>query len=148
MNTAASFATGVKGAAMTDEMRREIDANRENGCVGSVLVSETDEVRVWHLTVKAGTRCGFHKHVLNYFWTCHSDGSARNIFEDGTTRDDNYYAGETRHMKFGPGEYMLHALENTGKTDLTFTTVEFVKGSANKPLQVPESVRLKVPKAA
>lgn len=148
MSKAASFATGVKGAEMTDALKREIEAARENGCVGSVLVSETDEVRVWHLTVKAGTRCGFHTHVLNYFWTCHSDGSARNIFEDGTTRDDTYYAGETRHLKFGPGEYMLHALENTGTTDLTFTTVEFVKGSANAPLPVPDEVRLKVPKAA
>lgn len=43
---------------------------------------------------------------------------------------------------------MLHALENTGTTDLTFTTVEFIKGSANPPLPVPESVRLVIPKAA
>lgn len=95
MSKAASFATGTGEGAMSEDMRREIEAARVNGCVGSVLVSETDEVkRVWHLTVEAGTRCGFHTHVLNYFWTCHSNGTARNIFEDGTTRDDTYYAGE------------------------------------------------------
>ncbi len=148
MSTAASFATGDTRANYTQDILREIDANRDNAVVGGVLVSETDEVRVWHLTLRAGQRCGFHRHVLDYFWTCHCDGRARNYFEDGTTREDTYYAGETRHMKFAPGEYMLHALENKGSADLTFTVVEFIKTSANAPLPVPDEVRLKVPKAA
>lgn len=148
MARAASFATGVKSADFTEELKKEAGTNRNNGVVGSTLVSETDEVRVWHLLLPAGQRCAFHRHVLNYFWTCHSNGSARNYFEDGTTADADYFQGETRHMKFGAGEYMLHSLENTGKTDLLFTTVEYIKGSANAPLPVPDTVRLKVPAAA
>jgi hypothetical protein len=45
-------------------------------------------------------------------------------------------------MSYGPGEYLLHSVENVGKTDLLFTTVEFLN-SPNPPLPVPDSVRLK-----
>ena len=40
------------------------------------------------------------------------------------------------------------ALQNTGGTDLVFTTVEPVTGSTIQPLPVPESVRLKSAAAA
>ena len=59
------------------ELQRELEENRFNPVVGSVLVSETDKVRVWHLTIPAGKRCTFHRHVLDYFWTCHTHGKAR-----------------------------------------------------------------------
>jgi hypothetical protein len=126
------------------EMQKEFLENQYNGCVGSVLVSETDRVRVWHLTIPAGKRCNFHRHVLNYFWTAHTAGRARNYFENGDLVEGAYYAGETRHMDFAAGEYMVHAVENIGGTDLVFTTVEFLD-SPNKPLPVPDAMRLKAP---
>ena len=43
--------------------------------------------------------------------------------------------GQTRHFHFGPGEYLLHDIENIGDTDLVFTTVEHLD-SANPPLPV------------
>ena len=46
------------------------------------------------------------------------------------------------HLSYGPGEYMVHSVENIGDTDLLFTTVEFLE-SANAPLPVPAHVRLK-----
>lgn len=119
----------------------EMEANRFNPCVGSVLVSETERVRVWHLHLPAGKRCPFHRHVLDYFWTCHSHGKARGYFEDGNMRDVSHFPGDTRHLNYGKGEYLLHSVENIGDTDLLFTTVEF-KQSANEPLEVPEGVRL------
>jgi hypothetical protein len=124
------------------ELQRELEANRFNPVVGSVLVSETDKVRVWHLTIPAGKRCSFHRHVLDYFWTCHTHGRARGYFEDGSITETAHYPGDTRHLTYGPGEYMLHSVENIGDTDLVFTTVEFLQ-SANPPLAVPEGVRLK-----
>jgi beta-alanine degradation protein BauB len=127
--------------------REDMEANRHSGCVGSVLVSETDRVRVWHLHLPAGYRCAFHRHVLTYFWTCHSHGRARGYFEDGTIKDVTHFPGDTRHLTYGPGEYLLHSVENIGETDLLFTTVEF-KDSGNPPLEVPDSVRLQVPVAA
>ena len=50
------------------DLQEDIDSNTMSGVVGSVLVSETDKVRVWHLYLKPGYRCSFHRHVLNYFW--------------------------------------------------------------------------------
>ncbi|MGO4428268.1 hypothetical protein AB4Z54_58510, partial [Streptomyces sp. MCAF7] len=54
---------------------------------------------------------------------------------DGTTREVSYHAGETRHFTFGPGEYLLHDIENVGDTELVFTTVEHLD-SANAPLDI------------
>ncbi len=52
-----------------------------------------------------------------------------------------HFPGDTRHLSYGPGEYLLHSVENIGDTDLLFTTVEFLQ-SANPPLPVPDGVRL------
>lgn len=128
-------------AAWPDGLLNDMNANQFSGVVGSVLVSETDRVRVWHLHLPVGKRCAFHRHVLNYFWTCHSHGKARGYFEDGTVKDVSHFPGDTKHFDFGLGEYLLHSVENIGETDLLFTTVEF-KQSANAPLPVPEGVRL------
>jgi hypothetical protein len=126
------------------ELQRDFEEGYHNGCVGSVLVSETDKVRVWHLHIPPGKRCGFHRHVLTYFWTAHKEGLARGYFEDGSIVDVKHYNGETRHLSFGSGEYMVHSVENIGATDLLFTTVEFLD-SPNKPLPVPDEMRLKLP---
>lgn len=125
------------------ELQDDISANAFNGCVGSVLVSETDRVRVWHLRLPPGKRCNFHRHVLDYFWTCHTHGKARGYFEDGRIVDVSHFPGDTRHMNYGAGEYLLHSVENIGDVELLFTTVEF-KQSANPPLEIPDFVRLKV----
>ena len=123
------------------ELQEDIARNSMNACVGTVLVSETDKVRVWHLRLPPGYRCSFHRHVLDYFWTCHTDGTARGYFEDGRIADVKHFPGDTRHLSYGPGEYLLHSVENIGDTELLFTTVEF-KDSANQPLPIPDSVRL------
>lgn len=124
-------------------MKEEMEANQFNGIVGSTLVSETDRVRVWHLLIPPGVRCTFHRHVLDYFWTCHTDGTARGYYEDGSITETTHFPGDTRHLNYGKGEHLLHSVENIGDTDLLFTTVEF-KQSANTPLPVPDAVRLKL----
>ena len=129
-------------AAWPAELQRDFEAGEFSGCVGSVLVSETDRVRVWYLHIPVGTRCGFHRHVLNYFWTALSDGRARNYFEDGRIVEGRHHKGQTKHFDFGDGEHMLHCVENIGDTDLSFTTVEFLDGP-NVPLPVPDGVRLR-----
>lgn len=122
----------------------EMLASNENGCVGSLLVSETDRVRVWHLHIPVGARCGFHRHVNPYFWTALNAGVARGYFSSGKVRDTRHYVGETKHFDYGDGDYMLHAVENVGDTPLAFTTVEFLDGE-NKPLDIPDNMRLSVP---
>ena len=125
-------------AALQQEFDREAQSN--NGCVGSELVSESGRVRVWTIRLKPGQRFGFHRHVLDYFWTSVSGGRGRQHLMDGTTVEYGYQPGETRHETYGPGEYKVHDLENIGDKELVFMTVEFLT-SANKPLAIPQAVR-------
>ena len=98
-------------------------------------------VRVWHLAIKPGERLPVHRHVLDYFWTALTPGKGRSHYHDGRTVEAEYRPGDTQHHRFGPGEFMMHDLENIGDTTLAFTTVEFLD-SANRPLPIPEQVRL------
>jgi quercetin dioxygenase-like cupin family protein len=125
-------------AALQQEFEREAQSN--NPCVGSELVSESDRVRVWTIRLKPGQRFGFHRHVLDYFWTSVSGGRGRQHLMDGSTVEYTYQPGETRHETYGPGEYKVHDLENIGDKELVFMTVEFLN-SANKALPLPQSVR-------
>jgi quercetin dioxygenase-like cupin family protein len=129
----------------TPALRQEFaaEAERPNGCVGSDLLSETDKTRVWMIRLAPGERIGFHRHVLNYFWTAVTPCRGRQHLMDGTTVEYSYFAGETRHETYGAGEFKVHDLENLGDQEMIFMTVESIEGSANKPLPVPETVRLK-----
>ena len=121
-------------------LRQELQDNAMNPVVGSVLVSETDKLRVWHLLVPAGERCTFHRHVLDYFWTAISGGRGRQHMQDGTTFECTYEPGETRHEAYGAGEFKVHDLQKLSDGEMVFMTVEF-KDSANKPLQLPAHIR-------
>ena len=123
-------------AGWPSELRREFAERAGNGQVGSRLVSETDRVRVWHLSLMPGERIGFHTHVLDYFWTAVTAGEARSHYGDGRIAEVKYAAGDTRHHHYDVGEFMVHDLENIGHTELVFTTVEFLD-SANAPLPLP-----------
>jgi hypothetical protein len=120
---------------MDDARKAELArAMKGNGMVGQRLLSETDALRVWRIDLAPGERVGFHKHVLNYFWTATSAGRSRSTYADGKVVETNYDVGTTRHYSFGAGEFMVHDLENIGNTRLSFTTVELKIGSANAPL--------------
>jgi hypothetical protein len=116
-------------------IREEFEANQNNGLVGTRLLSETDRVRVWEIRLAPGERIGFHRHVLDYFWTAVTPGRARSHAQDGSIVEATYAAGDTRHFVYGRGEYKIHDLENVGDSDLWFTTVEFID-SANEPLEL------------
>src|ERR1700726_1198276 len=127
-------------AALQKEFARE--AKSPNGCVGSELVSETDRVRVWTIRLKPGERFGFHRHVLDYFWTAVSGGRGRQHVHDGTTVEYTYAPGETRHETYAAGQYKVHDLENLGDKEMVFMTIEFLQ-SAKKPLALPQDGRRK-----
>ena len=124
------------------ELQNEFEEYFYNGVVGSVLVSETETLRVWHLHLAPGKRCNFHRHVLNYFWSCHSSGKARGYYDDGRIQEVNHFPGDTKHFTFDKGEGFNHSIMNVGNTNLLFTTVEF-KNSPNDPLDIPESIKLR-----
>ncbi len=113
----------------SEGVRADFAANSENPVVGSRLLSENDRVRVWSIQLAPGERLGAHRHRLDYFWTATSAGHSRQHNDDGTTRLVTYAAGETRHFAFGPGEHLLHDLENVGDSPLSFLTVEHQPGT-------------------
>jgi len=120
------------------EFEREHGNN--NGCVGTTLLSETERVRVWIIRLAPGERIGFHRHVLDYFWTSVNGGRGRQHVHDGTTVEYSYQPGETRHETYGPGQYKVHDLENIGDKEMIFMTIEFLN-SANRSLPIPDTVR-------
>lgn len=129
-------------AKWSDALKQEFAVNQLNGCVGQSLVSETTRVRVWMIRLKPGERLGFHRHVLDYFWTTSTAGSSLSSFHDGRVVETIYRPGDTKHFRFGPGQFAVHDLKNTGDAALVFTTVEFME-SANPPLPVPDHVRVR-----
>lgn len=133
--TQTTYATVEAPAAWPDALRADLHASRGNGRVGSRLVSQSERVRVWHLSLRPGERIGFHTHVLDYFWTAVTGGRARSVYSDGRVAEVTYAPGDTRHHRFGDGEFMMHDLTNIGDTELVFTTVEFLD-SDNAPLKV------------
>jgi beta-alanine degradation protein BauB len=116
-----------------DALKTEFTEDAHDGHVGSLLLSQNNRVRVWEIRLSPGERWHAHRHVLDYFWTAVNAGNSRQHAHDGTTRDVTYTAGETRHFHFGPGEFLLHDIENIGQTELVFTTVEHLD-SDNPPL--------------
>ncbi len=125
--------------AIAAEFERERQNN--NGCVGTRLLSESKRVRVWMIRLAPGERIGFHRHVLDYFWTAVTGGRGRQHVHDGRTVEYTYQPGETRHETYGPGEFKVHDLGNLGDKEMVFMTIEFLD-SANKPLALPEKVRV------
>jgi quercetin dioxygenase-like cupin family protein len=124
--------------AIAAEFERERQNN--NPCVGTTLLSESERVRVWIIHLAPGERIGFHRHVLDYFWTSVTGGRGRQHVHDGSTVEYTYQPGETRHETYGLGECKVHDLENLGDKEMVFMTIEFLL-SANKPLPLPDNIR-------
>ena len=88
---------------------------------------------MWEIRLAPGERIAFHRHVIDYVWTCVSGGRAISRDAAGNTNHVDYEVAETRALTFGEGESMIHDLENIGGEEIVFTTVEFLD-SANEPL--------------
>jgi hypothetical protein len=65
---------------------------------------------------------------------------------DGTTVEYTYIRARRATRTTAAGEFKVHDLENLGDQDMIFMTVESIEGSANKPLPIPDTVRLKARK--
>lgn len=132
--------TEVSDFTLDEALGAELARNAFNPCVGTVLLSQSERARVWFIRLEPGERIGFHRHVLDYFWTALTAGRAVSHINGGPPTEAHYQAGQTRHLSFGPGEFMLHDLHNVGDTPLLFVTVEHLE-SANPPLPLPDSVK-------
>ena len=88
------------------EHRRRIrarSARTRTPASAPTLLSETERTRVWIIRLAPGERIGFHRHVLDYFWTSVNGGRGRQHVHDGTTVEYTYAPGETRHETLRQG---------------------------------------------
>jgi hypothetical protein len=127
-------------ADWTPELHAELGTHAANPRVGTRLLHEDGRTRVWEIRLAPGERLAFHRHVLDYFWTCVSGGDAISRDGEGNTKGRRYGVAETRALSFGEGESMIHDLINAGDADIVFTTVEFLD-SAHEPLPLPDGGR-------
>src|SRR3954471_6438031 len=112
------MAPSPMSAGWPSHLQSELQRNLFNPRVGTRLLSASDRVRVWEVRLRPGERLGFHRHVLDYFWTAVTPGRALSHQGDGSTVEATYAAGDTKHHVYGPGEHKIHDLENTGSSDL------------------------------
>lgn len=118
-----------------ESLRAEMRQNADNAHVGQRLLIESDRLRIWSIRLAPGDRVPFHRHVLDYVWIATSAGSGRQHIHDGSTRDVDYRLDDRRGFRFGPGEFLLHDLENIGCSELSFVTIEHLD-SDNVPLPI------------
>ncbi|MCE0767443.1 hypothetical protein LWC35_31775 [Pseudonocardia kujensis] len=109
-----------------DEFQDELKAAKDNLAVGNVVWFENESVRVWGSTIEPGTRVPFHNHTIDYFWVCVRASSAFQRFEDGTGRYIEPTVGQVSFQRYGPGENLIHDLENVGDSPLEIVTVELL----------------------
>ena len=83
-------------SAWPGSIREAFEANQLNGRIGTRLLSETARVRVWEIRLAPGERIGFHRHVLDYFWTAITPGRARSHTEDGAPLSSRFTWPATR----------------------------------------------------
>jgi beta-alanine degradation protein BauB len=122
------------------ELRSELETHSANPLVGTRLLLADARARVWEIRLAPGERLAFHRHVLDYFWTCVSGGDAVSHDGNGNVKSKRYGVAETQALSFGEGESMIHDLVNAGTEDIVFTTVEFLD-SANDRLPLSAEQR-------
>jgi beta-alanine degradation protein BauB len=112
--------------ASLDRLPDDVAAGPSNFDVGTRLLCENDQVRVWEIGLAPGERHVFHCHRTSYFWVAHSGGQVRVGYPDGAYHDYEHQAGEVTYMEIPEGEQNIQDLTNTGDTSLHLTTIELL----------------------
>ena len=77
-------------AELKAEFERE--SRNPNPCVGTSFCRKPTRSAIWIIRLRPGERIGFHRHVLNYFWTSVNGGRGRQHLMDGSTVEYSYYS--------------------------------------------------------
>ncbi|HSK90179.1 MAG TPA: hypothetical protein VK875_02595 [Euzebyales bacterium] len=108
------------------EYADELAAAPTNLAVGSALLYENDQVKVWEIRLAPGERGPFHAHTRNYFWTVVDGSTGLQRLADGTFLVRAYEVGQTQFSAHTADDPLIHDLENVGDTELRFITVELL----------------------
>jgi hypothetical protein len=107
--------------------RDELERASANRKVGTRLLYENDDLRVWDITLQPGERLPFHRHATSYFYRCTSAGRVRVHTPDGGSDEYDAPLDEVVFHEIGPDDVFVHDLENVGDTVVAYTTVELLR---------------------
>jgi beta-alanine degradation protein BauB len=99
----------------------------DNVVVGTRLLFGNERIRVWDITLEPGERLPFHRHRTSYFYRCEAGGRLRVRTPEGEEAEYESPADEVHFLEIGPGDLVVHDLENVGGTTVRFTTVELLE---------------------
>ncbi len=90
--------------------------------VGTRVLFEDKEVRLWTIELPPGEECEMHEHLLDYATVTLEGGHIQRINEDGSVDDWQRQAGDlrTKHIQ----GHETHALRNVGETTYRNVIVE------------------------
>ena len=88
--------------------------------IGTDFLWENNYVKVWGLDLEPGAASEWHHHDNWYVITVTRPGILRAEFADGTSREHDYYFGETEFLNKGS----IHRVINIGDTRYSNSIVE------------------------
>ena len=116
-----------EGTFDVGDFEKELDAARQgNRQIGSKVLFENDQVRVWEVRLAPGERGAFHLHDRHYFWTVVDGGIGKQRSDDGTWKLRRYDVGDTSFQDNTAENAMIHDFENAGDAEIRFVTVELL----------------------
>jgi beta-alanine degradation protein BauB len=90
--------------------------------VGTELLYETPEVRVWNLVLQAGQSTPQHQHECDYIYVVIAPGDTETVYSDGTGHRHQDKAGEAVYVK----RDAAHVLVNHGDSTYVNVIVELL----------------------
>lgn len=111
-----------------EDYSEELEQAPDNVSVGTKLLFENEEIRVWELRLEPGERVPFHCHRTPYFWVCIDGGRAIQRYPDGHLIQVEFGPHDTDFLDEDRLETeRIHDLENTGETTFRFHTFELLR---------------------
>jgi len=109
--------------------------------VGSTILFEDDQVRVWDATVAPGETLPIHFHDLDYVTVALTEGDVEVYEADGTIRTGHRQAGDVQVTKVGTGQ--THVLKNIGTAPYRNRIIELKQHGLSTG--APENISLPSP---
>jgi predicted metal-dependent enzyme (double-stranded beta helix superfamily) len=94
--------------------------------VGSRLLFENEQVRVWDLRLEPGESTGLHRHTTDFFYVVIGDGALQRLAADGSSQPPRQMADGEVHFRQVSGEDVHEAL-NVGSGRWRNIVVELLK---------------------
>jgi quercetin dioxygenase-like cupin family protein len=111
--------------------------------VGSKILFEDDQVRIWDAEVAPGESLPIHFHDLDYVTVTLTEGDVEVYEADGTVRGGHRMTGDVQVTKVGAGQ--THVLKNVGTTPYRNRIIELKQHGLSAG--APENISLPSPRS-